>query len=188
MLEALADDQDDKQLADLMKPVRFVLETLTLDQFAGEFSGMPPASCFVVLDEYGGMSGVVSLEDVLEEILGSEIIDDTDQVADMRELARLRRRELTAAAVGAGLAGGIAQDAGSKADSSGKESIHGEKKIAKACIWRPSCSWSAGLGYLIVSGVSQDTVYFVTVTEGFGHAPGRFEAGPAVRHCAGQGP
>jgi len=52
---------------------------------------------FVVLDEYGGMAGVVSLEDVLEEMLGSEIVDETDEVVDMRELARRRRSELAAA-------------------------------------------------------------------------------------------
>ena len=49
----------------------------------------------VVLDEYGGLAGVVSLEDVLEEILGSEIMDESDNVADLRALARDRRKALT---------------------------------------------------------------------------------------------
>ena len=35
----------------------------------------------------------VTLEDVLEEILGREIVDEVDQVTDMRELARRRRQE-----------------------------------------------------------------------------------------------
>ncbi|WP_320170377.1 hemolysin family protein [Maridesulfovibrio sp.] len=93
VFEALADDHDDVKLSELMKPVRFVLENITLDKLLVKFleSRM---HLFVVLDEYGGMSGVVTLEDVMEEILGSEIVDETDQVVDMRELARRRRKEL----------------------------------------------------------------------------------------------
>ena len=93
VLEALANDQDDVRLSDLMKPVRFVLDTMTLDRVLVKFleSRM---HLFVVLDDYGGVSGVGSLEDVLEEILGKEIMDETDQVADMRQLARTRREEL----------------------------------------------------------------------------------------------
>ena len=50
-----------------------------------------------VLDEYGGLAGVVSLEDVLEEMLGRELVDETDAVADLREAARQRRSALTQA-------------------------------------------------------------------------------------------
>lgn len=94
VLEALADDRDDLKLVDLMRPVRFVLETITLDSLLMKFLGSRLHLC-VVLDEYGGVAGVVTLEDVLEEILGSEIVDETDQVADMRQLARQQRDELT---------------------------------------------------------------------------------------------
>ncbi|MGE4192734.1 MAG: hemolysin family protein [Pseudodesulfovibrio sp.] len=94
VLEALADDRDDMKLSDIMRPVRFVLETITLDKLLVQFLGSR-MHLAVVLDEYGGVAGVVTLEDVLEEILGSEIVDETDQVVDMRELARTQRDELT---------------------------------------------------------------------------------------------
>ena len=47
---------------------------------------------FIVQDEYGQTSGVVTLEDALETLLGAEIIDESDTVADMQELAREKNR------------------------------------------------------------------------------------------------
>jgi CBS domain containing-hemolysin-like protein len=42
----------------------------------------------LVVDEYGSVSGLVSQEDVIETLLGLEIMDETDNVADMQALAR----------------------------------------------------------------------------------------------------
>jgi CBS domain containing-hemolysin-like protein len=82
-----------KSLTELMRPARFVVETATLNNVLTEFMSSRQ-HLFVVIDEYGGLSGLIALEDILEEILGREIMDESDQVADKRTLARLRRRRL----------------------------------------------------------------------------------------------
>ena len=89
----LAREEKDKRLTKLMRPVRFVVENAKLNNVLMEFM-TTKQHLFVVIDEYGGLSGLISLEDILEEILGREIMDESDQVADKRELARQRRSTL----------------------------------------------------------------------------------------------
>lgn len=93
VLSALASDKHQLRLSNLMKPVHFCAESIPLDRLLVEFLERRQ-HLFVVIDEFGGLAGVVTLEDVLEEILGREIVDESDQVVDMRELARRRKIEI----------------------------------------------------------------------------------------------
>lgn len=82
-----------RTLGEIMQPIRFVLENLPLHRLLNEFLNSR-THLFAVLDEFGGLAGVVSLEDVLEEILGREIVDESDPLTDPREPARRRGRKL----------------------------------------------------------------------------------------------
>ena len=95
ILQAAANDEFDTSLEALMNPVHFVSESTTLDQLLRTFLGQRQ-HLVVVADEFGSVSGIVTLEDVLEEILGREIVDEFDQVADLRAFARQQRESVEA--------------------------------------------------------------------------------------------
>jgi CBS domain containing-hemolysin-like protein len=82
----------DADLAKLAGPVHFVPETAPLSRVLLDFFEKRQ-HLFVVVDEYGSFTGVISLEDVIEEIVGQEIMDESDQTRDMRALAKSRRKE-----------------------------------------------------------------------------------------------
>lgn len=81
---------EEKTLREFMQPVHFVPETGRLTTVMLEFFEHRK-HLFVVVDEYGSVTGVVSLEDIIEEIVGREIIDESDRTMDMRELAKRKR-------------------------------------------------------------------------------------------------
>ncbi len=74
----------DTDLKPLLHPVLFVPEAMPIDQLFAEFRKQK-AVFAIVVDEYGGTSGLVTLEDVLEEIVG-EIYDEYDQVSQRIEV------------------------------------------------------------------------------------------------------
>ncbi|HSL40683.1 MAG TPA: hemolysin family protein [Desulforhopalus sp.] len=92
VLQAAAEGKTTISLARFKHPVHFIPETAPLNRILIDFFDRRQ-HLFVVVDEYGTMTGVISLEDVLEEIVGREIIDESDKAKDMRELARSRNIE-----------------------------------------------------------------------------------------------
>ncbi|MCK5071282.1 MAG: CBS domain-containing protein, partial [Desulfocapsa sp.] len=92
VLYAAAQQQNDKKLSELMSPVHFVAEMSALNHILVEFFEIQQ-HLFVVVDEYGAVTGVISMEDVLEEIVGREIMDESDKTQDMRALARKLNRK-----------------------------------------------------------------------------------------------
>lgn len=92
LLTALIDGDRDTKVADLKREVQFVPDTIRADKLLKVFQENREHLA-VVLDEYGGVAGVVTLEDVLEVLTG-EIVDETDRSIDLQEIARKKRQKL----------------------------------------------------------------------------------------------
>jgi CBS domain containing-hemolysin-like protein len=92
LLMALICGQGHQRLCQVARPVRFVAETERADKLLQDFQ-TAREHLAVVVDEYGGVSGVVTLEDVLEVLTG-EIVDETDRSIDLQTQARQRGRQI----------------------------------------------------------------------------------------------
>ena len=110
---------EERTLRELVHPIQFVPESTPahelLQRFVAQRSHM-----FAVVDEYGGFEGVVTLEDVLECLLGAEIVDEHDEVADLQTFARERAEGLALDREGSG-----EPDAGSEPDAGGERDAGG---------------------------------------------------------------
>ena len=87
-----AEDQFHIIMRDIMKPIESVLEKASvsdvLDLFVKRRQQM-----FLVKDEFGTTTGLITLEDAIETLLGVEIVDEHDHVVDMRKLATAKMME-----------------------------------------------------------------------------------------------
>lgn len=93
VLLSLTDGDKYRKLGDFMQPVHFVPEAAPLNKILMEFFEQR-IHLFVVVDEYGSVTGVISLEDIIEEIVGREIIDESDKAGNLREYARHQKKLL----------------------------------------------------------------------------------------------
>ena len=92
LLTTMINGDNEQKIADLVRQVRFVPESIRADKLLKVFQETREHLA-VVLDEYGGVAGVVTLEDVLEVLTG-EIVDETDRSVDLQEIARKKRSRL----------------------------------------------------------------------------------------------
>lgn len=89
LLSAVAEEKGQLCLPELSRAIHSVPETLSVARVLEEFT-QRQEHIFLVIDEYGGTAGIITLEDALESLLGTEITDETDLVADLRALAKQR--------------------------------------------------------------------------------------------------
>lgn len=90
LLKAAANDQDTTPVGELAQEVHFIPETVSAAA-AMQMCLKTHQQLLVVVDEFGSVAGVVTMEDIIEHIIGREIFEKDDVAIDMRELARSRR-------------------------------------------------------------------------------------------------
>ena len=76
----------------IAEPVDTVYEKQTVESVLNKIT-KTRSHMYIVKDEFGGTTGIVTLEDCIETLLGVEIMDESDTVADMRELAKDQLRQ-----------------------------------------------------------------------------------------------
>ena len=89
VLKYLADDKFDMRLRDIKRDIAmFNEETSVSDIWESLLKTKDQIA--LIIDEYGCFQGILTLEDIIETILGMEIIDENDTVSDMQQYARER--------------------------------------------------------------------------------------------------
>lgn len=86
ILEALSNDKHNLKVQELMAPIQTVSEKMTVAS-AIDFFIKHKEHLAIATDEYGVITGLVTLEDAVETLLGVEIVDEFDKVPDMRQYA-----------------------------------------------------------------------------------------------------
>lgn len=94
ILIAAARGEGDRKLQDFNKSMVTLLGDMPLASTFDHFLNSR-VHVLLVVDEYGGLEGILTLEDLLESLLGVEIVDEKDTTVSMKKLAKVmwRRRE-----------------------------------------------------------------------------------------------
>ena len=87
VLEKMAEDSFDLKLEEITRPIMTFSESDSVSDIWEKLIEKKE-QISVIIDEYGSMRGIVTMEDVIETMLGQEIVDETDEVVDMQEYAK----------------------------------------------------------------------------------------------------
>ena len=87
LLQAHAQGEGDKPLSDFRRAIHTVPRTQNLSILFNEMIA-DRIHIAATLDEYDSFSGIITLEDVIETLLGTEIVDEVDDIEDMQQMAR----------------------------------------------------------------------------------------------------
>ena len=87
VLEALSEDKFETKLSDLTRPILSFREEESVYQI-WEKMLKKREHISIIVDEYGCLRGVVSMEDIIEAMTGVEIVDEDDVAVDMQALAK----------------------------------------------------------------------------------------------------
>lgn len=91
LYHASASDQANSPLKALRREIGVVPETKSVSSVLDDFI-TKQQHIMIVIDEYGGTAGILTMEDTIETMLGIEITDESDLVADLRAMAEQRFR------------------------------------------------------------------------------------------------
>lgn len=89
VFEKLAEDKHSLKLKDVKREIIMVPNSTALLSMWEKLLERKEHISLIV-DEYGGLDGIVTMEDIIETLLGLEILDEKDTVSDMQEFARKR--------------------------------------------------------------------------------------------------
>ncbi len=87
VLEKMAEDKFNAPLSDIIRPIMTFGEEDSVADIWEKFLEKKE-HISAILDEYGSLRGIVTMEDVIETMLGQEIVDEKDEVVDMQEYAK----------------------------------------------------------------------------------------------------
>ena len=87
VLEKMAEDRFSTTLDDIIRPIMTFNEEASVSDIWEKLLEKKE-HISAILDEYGSLRGIVTLEDVIETMLGHEIVDEKDEVVDMQEYAK----------------------------------------------------------------------------------------------------